>query len=170
VNALPILGAYLAAAGPPPAVAETVVRSLYPMVSFAANTEPDWDRVRGLFIKQAVVTLRTSRTTTSVFDVEGFINDFVKFAARPAVRAAGFRERVVRLKATEYGAIAHVLVLYEAEVLGVTKPAQRGVDSFHLLRRNGEWKIVSIINEVVTPARPLPPELRDEKETGPMPG
>jgi len=62
--------------------------------------------------------------------------------------------------------MAQVLVLYEAEVIGATKPAQRGVDSFSLVRRDGEWKIVSIVNEIVTPDKPLPTELRDEKAGG----
>jgi hypothetical protein len=130
-------------------------------VSFAANTAPDWGKVRGLFLKEAVVVLRTSRTGTSVFSLDGFIEDFVKFAARPAVKAGGFRERVLRAKTTEFGDIAHALVLYDAQVIGSERPPQQGVDSFHLVRKGGAWKIVSIVNEIVTPDRPLPAELRE---------
>jgi hypothetical protein len=153
-------------AGPKDSPAESVVRALYPMVSFGPNTEPEWNKVRALFANEAIVVLRTSRAAVSTFTLEGFIDDFVKFAARPQVRTSGFRERVVRLKATQYGDIAQVLVLYEAEVLGVTKPAQQGVDSFHLVRRDGQWRIISIVNDVVTPDKPLPPELRDGPQGG----
>jgi hypothetical protein len=34
------------------------------------------------------------------------------------------------------------------------------VDSFHLVRRGERWWIVSIMNEVLEPERPLPAELR----------
>ena len=59
--------------------AEGVVTELYSLVTFEAGTTPDWDRVRALFLPQATVVLRTSRETTTVFSLEGFVQDFVDF-------------------------------------------------------------------------------------------
>ena len=143
------------------ASAEGLVRDIYKSVSFTPDALPDWDKVRSMFIKQAVVVLRTSREETTVFSVDGFVDDFVKFLERPDVRQAGFTERVVRLKSTVYGDMAHVLVLYEASVTGSPRPPQQGVDSFQLIRKDGRWWIVSITNEIPTPKRPIPKELRD---------
>ena len=44
--------------------AEGVVEELYELVTFQAGTTPDWDVVRSLFLPEAVVVLRTSRTET----------------------------------------------------------------------------------------------------------
>jgi hypothetical protein len=142
------------------ATAEGTVRVLYRLVSFSAGEPTDWTKVRALFLPEAVVVLRTSRTATSVFPLDGFINDFVAFDTIPAVARAGFTETVVRLRPMVLGNVAHVLVLYEAHVTGSPRPPQQGVDSFHLVRRDGRWWIVSVVNEVLAPDRPLPAELQ----------
>ncbi len=139
--------------------AEATVRAVYRLVSFGPNERTDWAPVRNLFLPQAVVVLRTARTETKVFSLDGFIDDFVRFDTIPAVARNGFRETVVKLHATVYRDIAHVLVLYEAQVLNLPRPPQRGIDSWELVRRDGRWWIASITNEVVTPDSPVPTEV-----------
>lgn len=151
-------------AGPP---VGDVVAGLYGLVSSSGGQLPDWDKVRALFLKEAVIVLRTSRTAMSVFNLDGFIKDFVDFYEKPFKRGeatvvpkeAGFTEKVVRMKVWEYGDMAHVLVLYEAQITGFMAP-QQGVDSWILVRREGQWRIAGATNEIVTAARPVPPELR----------
>ena len=136
--------------------AEAVVEALYDLVTFPAGTTPDWDKARGLFLPEAVVVLRSSRTETTVFSVEGWVQDFVTFIERANVAATGFVERIVRTHVVEFGDVAQIWVLYEAEIPGRGRPAQQGVDSFSLVRREGGWLIASILNEIPTPDRPIP--------------
>ncbi len=151
-----------------PTSAEHFVRGLYDDVSAGPNSLPDWDTVRRYFLEDAVVVLRTSRSQTTVFTLEGFIKDFVDFYDRPmkvgdatlVPRVTGFTERVVRARTWEYGDMAHVLVLYEAAITGWNRAPQQGVDSWILVRRGGEWRIAGVTNEIVTPDRPIPAELR----------
>lgn len=150
----------LAQADPDAGTADGLVRALYARVSSTPGTVPDWDMVRSAFLPQAVVVLRTSRDSSTVFTLEGFVQDFVNFIERANVRATGFTERVVRTQATVFGDIAHVLVLYEAQITGSPRPPQQGVDSFQLIRREGRWWIVSIVNEIPAPGRPLPSVLQ----------
>ena len=107
-----------------------------------------------------MVFLRTSRTASTVFTLEGFVADFVAFNTLPAVVQNGFTETIVRLRPTEFRDIAHVLVLYEASIPGSPRPPQQGVDSFQLIRKDGRWWIVSVANDIVTPETPVPTELR----------
>lgn len=141
--------------------AEAVVRELYDLLTFPADTTPDWAQVRALFVPEGVVILRTSRTATTVFSVDGFVQDFVNFIEGSNVRETGFIERIVRTHATEFGDIAHVWVLYEAEVPGWDRPPQQGVDSFELSKRDGVWLIASILNELPNPDHPVPEVLRE---------
>jgi hypothetical protein len=141
--------------------AQAVVHELYRLVTFDAGTTPDWDRVRALFIDQAVIVLRTSRTETSVFSVDGFVEDFVTFINRSNVEETGFGERIIRTKPFVFGDIAHVLVLYEAHIPGSVRGPQQGVDSFHLIRKDGRWWIASVVNEIPAADRPMPAELRE---------
>ncbi len=124
-----------------PAVGD-VVAGLYTLVSASGGTMPDWEKVRALFLKEAVIVLRTSRTALTAFDLEGFIKDFVDFYERPFKRGettvvprdSGFTEKVVRVKVWEFGDMAHVLVLYEAMITGFPMAPQQGVDGRHRLR------------------------------------
>jgi hypothetical protein len=147
------------------------VAGIYSLVSSAGGKLPDWDKVRACFLKEAVIVLRTSWTALTAFTLDGFIQDFVDFYEKPYKRGeatvvpkeSGFTEKVVRMKAWEFGEMAHVLVLYEAQITGFAMAPQQGVDSWILVRRDGRWFIAGATNELVTPARPVPPELRDGK-------
>lgn len=158
-------------AGTKPQPVTEVVTSLYDLVSTKGAAVPDWDKVRACFLREAVIVLRTSRTATTAFSLDGFIKDFVDFYERPFKRGdvtlvpkdSGFTEKVLAVKTWEYGDMAHALVLYEAHVTGAPTAPQQGVDSWLLVRRDGRWLIAAATNEIVTPDRPIPHELRAGK-------
>ena len=145
----------------PPESPEAAIRSLYDLVTFPAGTSPDWEAVRNLFIPEAVIVLRSSRTAQSVFSVDGFVQDFVNFIERAEVIKTGFEEKIVSVRLTEFGDIAHAFVIYEARIPGKMPRPQTGVDSFQLIRQDGVWKIASIINELPGPDRPVPEAIRN---------
>jgi len=141
--------------------AEGVVTELYGLVTFPAGTTPDWDRVRSLFLDEAVVILRTTRTESTVFTVEGFVQDFVNFIERANVVETGFSEKITKMKPMVFRDLAHVLVLYEAQIPGSPREPTIGVDSFQLVKRDGRWWIVSITNDLPNSENPIPVELRN---------
>jgi len=138
---------------------EAVVSELYDLVTFGAGTTPDWDRVRNLFLPEAVIVLRTSRTESTVFTLDGFVADFVRFIERANVVQSGFTEKIVRMKPWAFRDMAYALVLYEASIPGSGRPGQLGIDSFSLIRRDGRWWIISIANDIPDPGNPVPAEL-----------
>lgn len=140
---------------------EKVVGELYDMVTFEAGTVPDWDKVRALFVEEAVVVLRTGPDEMTTFTLEGFIQDFVDFIDQREVEATGFTEKILRMKATRYGDIAHVLVLFESHINGSEAPARPGIDSFQLIRQGDEWRILSITNDRPSEGNPIRPTLFD---------
>lgn len=140
--------------------AEDLVRHLYDLVTFPAGEAPDLDAVRATFIPEAVIVLRTSRTASTVMSVDDFIADWERFLDEARVVETGFIEEVTALVPTVFGDIAHVLVLYEASIPGRVEPRE-GVDSFHLVNRDGRWRIAGILNEIPTPERPVPRVLRE---------
>ena len=144
----------------PLSTAEGVVTELYQLVTFEAGSTPDWEKVRSLFIDEAVIVLRTSWENITIFSVQGFIDDFVDFIERFKVEKTGFVEEIKRTKSMVFGDMAHILVLYEASIPGSEMPPQQGVDSFLLIKKDGRWWIAAITNELPTPDNPLPAELR----------
>lgn len=139
-----------------PQTARDVVTELYDLVTFEAGTTPDWERVRALFADEAVVVLRTGRDTMTIFTLDGFVDDFVRFIEQREVEKTGFTERILKMRSTEYGAIAHVLVLFDSHLNGAERPPRQGIDSFQLIRDAGRWKIISITNDRPSPGHPIP--------------
>ena len=119
----------------------------------------DWAAVRELFLPEAVVVLRDSRTTFATFSLEGWIADFARFDEEARVVDTGFTERIVDLQTRAYGDVAHAWVLYEAAITGSTRPPTVGVDGIHLVRRDGAWRIAAIVNELVPRGAEPPREL-----------
>jgi hypothetical protein len=139
--------------------AEGTVREIYRLVSFRPGESTDWAKVRNLFLPQAVVSLRTTRTATTVFSLDGFIQDFVRFDTLPAVVRNGFTERIVRMHASVFREMAFVATLYEAQIPNAMRAPQTGVDYCLLVRREGRWWIASITNDLPTAEHPVPAEL-----------
>ncbi len=138
--------------------AEDVVREVYTLVSFEAGERPDWEKVKSLFIDDAVIVLRSSRTEHSIFSREGFVEDFNNFIDNSGVDKTGFLEKIIDIKPVTIGNIAYCTVIYEASIPGQQRPPQRGVDVFQLINKDGQWLIVSIINEIPNADRPIPDE------------
>ena len=141
---------------------DQTVQRLYNLVTFEAGFTPDWDEVRSLFIDEAVVVLRTSRDSSTVFDLEGFVDDFINFIEHPQVKSSGFSETILNMKTLEFRDMASVLVLYEAHITDSERPPQKGVDNFSLIKKNDQWKIVSVTNDLPNPENPVPGVLMEQ--------
>ena len=47
---------------------ENLIQQLYKEVTFPVGTSPDWDKVKSMFIHDAVIVLRTSREASTIFN------------------------------------------------------------------------------------------------------
>lgn len=144
----------------PAAGAEDVVRALYRLVTFEAGRNVNWDQVKGLFIPEAVIVLRASRTSMNVLDRNTFVDDFVRFIRDAKLEDLAFEETIVAIKTQETGDVARSTVHYAARIPSRDRPAQHGVDVFLLMKTDGGWRIVSIVNEIVRPGVDVPDEIR----------
>ena len=125
---------------------EKLVQALYQEVSFAAGDIPDWEFASSLFIQEAVIILRYGPDNMTVFDVPGWVDDFIAFTEEEEVKKSGFTETILGMNTYIYGDIASINVLFESHIPGTDRKNQ-GVDIFQLIRKGDSWKIVSIINE-----------------------
>ena len=137
---------------------ENVVAELYKLVSFEAGKLPDWEQVKRLFIEEAVIVLRLGPTTMRTFGRQSFIDYFIMDIERAKLIESGFTETILQSHMQIIKEIAHCYALYEVIVPGRNddKPVNRGIDSFHLIKRNGRWLIASIINEGFRMDEPIP--------------
>ena len=135
---------------------EQVVRDVYDLVSWTDGNTPDWEVVRDVFIPEAIVVLRYP-PDLKVMSVDGFLLDWLRFENQLAgAGVRGFRETVTSAMTTEFGDVAHVQVVYETSIPDTGRPARPGVDLWSLIRMEGRWKVVSVVNELPRDDLPLP--------------
>jgi hypothetical protein len=135
---------------------EELIRDIYVTVSGKNSESINWQRVRSMFVDEAVVVLRTSRDKSNQFTVDGFIQDFKDFYGHPAVKANGFEEKILSMRTMIYKDIAMIATEYSATITGTDRPPSLGVDLWLLSKCNGFWKITSIVNEVIPAGEKLP--------------
>ncbi|MFC2123581.1 hypothetical protein ACFLU5_02120 [Bacteroidota bacterium] len=134
---------------------EKMVKHLYNAVSVEAGKNYDWDEVRSFFIKDPIIVLRTSKEESTVFTMEGFVNDFKSFVERAKIIESGFKEEIIEMRSITIGDISNIIVVYEASIPGSGKLPQRGIDIIHLINTDDGWKISSIVNEIPDPSKSL---------------
>jgi hypothetical protein len=93
------------------------------------------------------------RAVCTRFTVKGFIQDFYK---SPAMNESGFKEEVLSLKSEVYRDIAFIAVVYEASILKLDRPPQKGIDFWLLTRTDSGWKVAAVTNEIIPPGEEIP--------------
>ena len=140
---------------------ESLIDAVYRRVSFPAGEVPDWDAVRALMLPEALIVQPAARGRgIRTMDVDGFVQVFVDDIERLDMSAVGFQERVVSKEVTQFGDMASALVVFEVRMLsGPGSRPQRGLDCFHLVRKDGRWWIASIATQFELPDDPIPARL-----------
>ncbi|HTR03703.1 MAG TPA: hypothetical protein VMN82_10945 [Thermoanaerobaculia bacterium] len=144
---------------------DAIVTALYASVSHGPDSEPNWTRLRNLFLPQAIVV------PPKPPDAEAFtVLDGEKFEARVRRYIAGRRERHERLGFTEreiarrehrFGSVCQVFSTYETLYAPHDpQPFARGVHSIQLVDDGRRWWIAALAWDVERPDRPIPPDLR----------
>ncbi len=125
-----------------------VFARIYELLSGPADEERDWAAVRDLFYPDAVLlselTLPDGEDQSGRWTVDEFCQ-----AAAEEYRTAGFWEREVARRTHAFGHIAQVWSTYESRVGSPdSPPVMRGINAAQLLRRDGVWRIASLIFQI----------------------
>lgn len=133
-----------------------VATNLYSLISGPAEQDRPWDQVRELFLPEAV--LRSELILLDGTRQSGtWAVDEYWAAAAAEYRSAGFWEREISALADQFGNIAHVWSTYESRITSVdSKPIIRGINSFQLLRRDGRWRITSLVFQIERGSTQIP--------------
>jgi len=139
---------------------DALVDALYQSLSFEPGGQPNWQRLRALFLPQARIVPPQERKPAPVeaIDVETYIERLRPSVEAPAVAAAGVQEIDAARNVVEFGDLAHVLSSTET-VVGPEngEPVARGINSLQLAHSLGRWWIVSFLWDTERPDNPLPP-------------
>jgi hypothetical protein len=150
----------------PPASAETatpeaIVAALYESVSHGPDTEPDWARMRRLFLPVGMlIPPKPARDDIfTVLDVDGFAERVKKSNVQGKEKGepTSFFEKEIARRADCFGNVCQVFSTYEARrAPGDEKPFMRGINSIQLVKDTERWWIASVVWDSERPDNPIP--------------
>ncbi len=136
-----------------------MIAALYEAISFPPNGEPDWNRVRSLFIPGGRVIPPRGEESGDypVMDVESFIAWGNQLADVAGLRSRGFYERQIAERTERFGNVVHVFSTYATRFTkSDPEPFERGINSIQLLWDQGRWWTVTIFWDVEREGNPIP--------------
>ena len=133
---------------------DNIVKAIYEAITFSESEKPDMDRLRDLFIPQAVFICVTPDQVIEM-DLASFILTFSERIRTGALKS--FYEAEISRKTHHYGSIAQVWSTYKKGI-NTDDPESfgRGINSIQLYNDGIRWWISSILWEDETSDNPIP--------------
>ncbi len=143
---------------------DSIVTALYAAVSHGPDGEPNWKRLRDLFLPGArIVPPRAAGAETfGVLDADAFEGRIRRYIAgrRERRERLGFTEREIARRENRFGDVCLVFSTYETLwAPHDPKPFARGVHSIQLVSNGRRWWIATLVWDTERPDNPVPPEL-----------
>ena len=136
----------------------SVVDALYATVQRAPGDHFDWERMRSLFLPQAVLIPNTEQRggELSIETPGAFIALVDQFTTVGGEGDRGFAEEEIHAVVEQFGDVAHVFSTYEKRYYDSDEILGRGINSVQLVRHDGRWWIVGMAWDEEDGAGPIP--------------
>ena len=137
---------------------DNAVVEFFNLLTFDPGNCPDWEKVKVLFIEEAVIVYRLGPKTSRTFNKHSFIDYLIFDIKRAKLNTLGLSKKIIKKDTQIIKNVAVCNVLYEVSIPGLNnnEPVNKGFSSFHLVRKENKWLIVSIVNEGFSNTETLP--------------
>ncbi len=139
---------------------DAIIKALYESISGPAGAPRQWDRDRALYAPGALLIpmrLPTVRKdglgAAEILDFDGYVKSRTPFFA-----ANSFYEVEIARREFHFGAMAHVLSVYEGRDAPNGNLIKRGINSIQLYHDGSRWWVASIMWDNERDGVTLPPE------------
>ncbi len=142
---------------------DAIVAALYASVSHDSATEPNWPRMREIFLQVGMlIPPKNPRSDMfTVLDVDGFeqrVKESIA-AARQKGDPTSFFEREIARRTDCFGNVCQVFSTYESRrAPSDEKPFVRGINSIQLVNDGRRWWIASVVWDTERADNPIPPQ------------
>ncbi|HUL44882.1 MAG TPA: hypothetical protein VLY03_11050 [Bacteroidota bacterium] len=136
-----------------------IVKALYDSISFPPGKQPNYERMRVLFHKDARLIPPSSEKNGEVcaLDLETFITKSRESIVVSGLERKGFVETEIARRTQSFGNIVHVFSTYESRSRADDPaPAQRGINSIQIVKELGRFWVMTILWDVERPGHPIP--------------
>jgi hypothetical protein len=143
---------------------DAIVTALYAAVSHAPESEPNWSRLRALFLPGAIVVppKGADAETFSVLDVDAFEARIRRYIAgrRERGERLGFTEHEIARLENRFGEVCQVFSSYETLWSPHERPPfSRGVHTIQLVSDGRRWFIAALAWDVERTDNPIPSDI-----------
>ena len=138
---------------PDSAAIKKAVDDAYAAISFKKGEQPKSDQIAGYFTPQAqLINYRTD--TAETLGIAQFVEAYKQFVTKSEITY--FQEDELFGRTEQFGRIAHRISTYRTFLNNPDTAAERGVNSFQLIKTKAGWKVSSIIWDVEKPSLKIP--------------
>ena len=138
------------------ATPDSVIATLYKVISGPAGQERDWDLERRLFLPQGRLVGTGLNQAGQVSYRTMTPEDYARLSG-PYLVQHGFFERETHRVAEQFGHVYHAFSTYEARHTPDGEVIARGINSIQMIRRHGRWWVISILwGDEATAREPIP--------------
>lgn len=133
---------------------DTIIEELYQSISFDSEKEPDYEKFKSLFIEEGRL-ISVKDTTSYSLSPTDYQQSMTQ--QRKSGNIISFTEKELDRKVEEYGNILHIFSTYQTYLETPDgNNSARGINSIQLMKKEGQWKVVSLIWYEEDKAHPLP--------------
>ena len=143
---------------------DAIVTALYASVSHGPDYEPNWNRLRALFLPQARIVPPEAAGAEElvVLDPKAFEARIRRYidGRRERHERLGFTEREIARRENVFGRVCQVFSTYETRWSPhEAPPFTRGVHAIQLVDDGRRWWIATLVWDAERPDKPIPPGL-----------
>jgi len=138
---------------PDEAAIKQAVDNAYKALGFAEGQQPAYDSIQYAFIPQAQL-INFITDTAQVLSITDFIKAYKNYVETSKLKS--FTEEEIYGRTDQFGNIAQRISSYKSFINRTDMPAERGVNSFQLIKTKEGWKVSSIIWDVEDKNLPIP--------------
>jgi hypothetical protein len=129
---------------------DAIIKALYESVSHGPDAEPDWKRMRDIFLQVGMLVppKRPSEDIFTVLDVDAYEERTKKWMgeAKAKGQPTSFYETEVARKTDCFGNVCQVFSTYASRhAPGDEKPFMRGINSIQLVGDGKRWWVASVV-------------------------
>ncbi|SFQ50083.1 hypothetical protein [Parafilimonas terrae] len=135
------------------AAIKQAVDNAYKSLGFSAGTQPAFDSIQYAFIPQAQL-INFIADTAQILSIGDFVKAYKNYVETSKVQS--FSEEEIYGRTDQYGKIAQRISSYKTYINRTDMPAERGVNSFQLIKTKDGWKVSSIIWDIESKNLPIP--------------
>jgi len=144
---------------------DAILAALYASVSHPDGTEPDWARMRAIFLPVGMlIPPKPARDEIfTVLDVDGFRDRVRKgaAAAKEKGESTAFFEKEVARRLDCFGNVCQAFSTYEARrAPSDERPFTSGINSIQIVNDGRRWWIASVVWDIDRPGNPIPEQYR----------